>query len=109
MASGPTWRAEAGAFLKVEREWRDGDTVELVLPMAVTLRRWEANHDSVSVDRGPLTYSLRIDEEVRQAGGTEAWPAFEYLPASPWNYALVLDAEGLGGELRRGGAGVAGG
>ena len=78
-------------YLRIDRTWNDGDTVDLRLPMRVTLRTWEENHDSVSVDRGPLTYSLLIGEERVRSGGTDAWPAWEIRPTSPWNYGLVLD------------------
>jgi hypothetical protein len=61
--------------------------------MAVKVRKWEKNDDSVSVDRGPLTYALAIGEKYERFGGTEKWPAFELLPQTPWNYGLVLDAE----------------
>src|SRR5690606_22610306 len=88
-ASGEAASA-GGPYLVSEHEWRDGDTVELTLPMTIEVRRWEENHDSVSVDRGPLTYSLKIEEQYKLAGGTEKWPAHEILPGSPWNYALVL-------------------
>jgi hypothetical protein len=80
----------AGKYLVIEREWRDGDTVRLALPMAVSLRRWRDNFASVSVDRGPLTFSLEIGERAVRDGGTDAWPAWTLEPATPWNYALVL-------------------
>lgn len=87
----PGGKAAAGRFLRIEREWRRGDRVELTLPMKVAIRRWEKNHDSVSVDRGPLTYSLKIGEQARRAGGTDEWPAYELHPTTPWNYGLMLD------------------
>lgn len=79
-------------FIVLERTWRDGDLVELRLPMEIALRHWTKNHDSVSIDRGPLTFSLQIQEKYSRAGGTDAWPSWEIWPASPWNYGLVLDA-----------------
>jgi hypothetical protein len=75
------------------RTWADGDQVVLRLPMKVTVRTWEANHRSVSVDRGPLTYSLQIGERWERYGGTDEWPALECFPTTPWNYGLVLDAQ----------------
>ncbi len=78
-------------FIVLDRTWVDGDQIELTLPMYVSLRRWPANHDSVSVDRGPLTYSLQIGERYVRHGGTDEWPAWEIYPTSPWNYGLVLN------------------
>jgi hypothetical protein len=83
---------EAG-WLRIDRRWSDGDRVELYLPMEVSLRRWESNHGSVSVDRGPLTFSLEIAERWTRSGGTEEWPAWEVRPDSPWNYGLDLPVE----------------
>lgn len=80
-----------GSYIMLDREWRDGDVVELTLPMRVRLGQWGRNHNSVSVDYGPLTFSLKIEEEYRRAGGTDRWPAYEIWPASPWKYALVVD------------------
>jgi len=80
------------AFVRIDREWRTGDRVKLEFPTEVTLRTWTKNHDSVSVDRGPLTYSLLIGERVERRGGTDAWPAWEVHPTSPWNYGLDLGA-----------------
>ncbi|MFG1907569.1 beta-L-arabinofuranosidase domain-containing protein [Kribbella sp. NPDC048928] len=81
-----------GDWMKVERTWHHGDRVELTLPMRATTRVWDDNHDSVSVDRGPLTYSLQIDERYEQIGGTEEWPELSVYPESPWNYGLVAGA-----------------
>lgn len=81
-------------FLCIERAWNDGDTVTLRLPMEIRLRRWEVNQDSVSVDRGPLTYSLRIGErKVPIRTAHKDWPAFEIHPTTPWNYALVVNTD----------------
>jgi hypothetical protein len=82
-----------GAYAVMEREWHDGDSVELRLPMNIRTRKWTGNKDSISVDRGPLTYSLKIGERYVRAGGTDAWPAFEVHPTTAWNYGLVPDGE----------------
>lgn len=78
-------------FLVIERIWMNGDRVELTFPAEISVRRWEKSGGAVTVDRGPLTYSLGIKEESRRFGGSDDWPETELLPGSPWNYALVLD------------------
>jgi hypothetical protein len=85
--------AKAGQYVVIDRVWSPGDRVTLTLPMAVAVRTWEANHNSVSVDRGPLTFSLKIGEKYVRTGGTEQWPAHEIHPTTPWNYGLVLDGK----------------
>jgi len=79
------------SYLVVDRTFQDGDKVALRLPMKIALTRWVRNKNSVSVGRGPLTYSLKIGEKIVRAGGTEKWPALEIHPTTPWNYGLVLD------------------
>lgn len=89
----PAGNIPAARYVQITRTWNAGDTVELQLPMAIRLRTWAKNDDSISVDRGPLTYALKIGEKYARYGGTDAWPAFEVLPTTPWNYGLVLDAQ----------------
>jgi len=79
------------AYIEINRQWTDGDKIELRLPMEIKLRKWVKNHNSVSVDRGPLTYSLKIGEKYMQEGGTDPWPAWEIHPTTPWNYGLIVD------------------
>lgn len=87
------------SYLRVDREWTSGDQVTLELPMAVRLRTWVQNQNSVSVDRGPLTYSLKIGEKYVREGGTEKWPAWEIHPTTPWNYGLELDGRDPAGSF----------
>jgi len=98
--------AEAGKYIRIERLWESGDIVEVTLPMRISVRTWTKNEDCVSIDRGPLTYSLKIGERVVQSDGRETifdkkiltkkanfkdWPAIELFPSTPWNYGLVLE------------------
>jgi DUF1680 family protein len=83
--------AEPLGYIRIDRIWSDSDRVRLTLPMEVSIRKWTKNQNSVSIDRGPLTYSLAIGEKYIRAGGTERWPAWEIRPTTPWNYGLILD------------------
>ena len=83
--------AAPGNYVRVEQVWNDGDVVTLVLPMAPRVRVWTKNHDAVSVDLGPLTFSLRIDGRWERWGGTDEWPGYEVFPASAWNYGLDIN------------------
>lgn len=78
-------------YLRLRRTWRDGDRVGLELEQAIRIRVWPEIGNSVSVGRGPLWYSLKIGEKWVRYGGTDAWPALEVLPATAWNYGLVVD------------------
>ena len=100
--------SEAGKYVRIEREWKNNDVVTLELPMEISVQRWTANHDSVSVNYGPLTFSLKIGERVEQVDSSKTaigdsgwqknadptkWPSFAYYPTTPWNYGLVLNDE----------------
>lgn len=96
----------AGKYLCIHREWSDGDRVELTFPMSLSMRTWQVNKNSVSVDYGPLTLSLKIAEKYVEKDSRETaigdskwqkdadpqkWPTTEIYPGSAWNYSLVLD------------------
>lgn len=83
----------AGKWLVLERTWHNGDKVELRLPRKVQLTRWEKNKNSVSVNYGPLTFSLKFTERYVRRGGTDKWPAWEIWPDNDWNFGLILSAE----------------
>jgi DUF1680 family protein len=95
-----------GKYLRIHREWKNGDNISVFFPMNLELKQWQVNQNSVSVNYGPLTLSLNIKEEYNKVSSIETaigdskwqkganpeqWPAYEIYPASPWNYALVLD------------------
>ena len=102
--------AKAGSYIRIEREWSNGDQIALNLPMGLGVRTWQVNQNSVSVDYGPLTFSLKIKEEYSKISSTasaigdskwqenadqEKWPAFRIDYKSPWNYGLVFDKDNL--------------
>ena len=95
----------SGKYLRIDREWAKGDKVTLLLPMSLKLRQWQVNRNSVSVDYGPLTLSLKIKERYVKRDSKETaigdskwqkdadasqWPTTEIYADSPWNYALCL-------------------
>jgi DUF1680 family protein len=68
----------------LNRTWQKGDLVELHLPMQIILNRWVEN--SVSVERGPLVYVLKIREKWSAVENSDRWGNYsEVLPADPWN------------------------
>ena len=79
----------AGTFHCIERLWTGKTHLTLRLPMPVrTQRRY---HNSVSLQRGPLVYVLKIADDWRYLKGRKPHADWEIYPASAWNYALVLD------------------
>ena len=97
-----------GCYLKVTGIWKNGDKLVLTLPMTIRVRIWEKNKNSMSVDCGALTFSLKISERyvkidsTRSAIGdsgwqpgvdSQKWPSFEIQPESDWNYGLSMESE----------------
>jgi hypothetical protein len=80
----------AGSFQRIDREWQNGDRVEIALPMKV--RTVAGYNGSISVERGPLVYSLAIGESWSRLKQTGPVTDFEVFPTSPWNYGLRVDA-----------------
>ncbi len=59
------------------------------LPLKLRLTR--RYNDSVSVHRGALTFSLKIDSEWKYIRGKKPAADYAVYPKSKWNYALVID------------------
>jgi hypothetical protein len=104
VVDGRQIKAEPGKYLCLSGTWKDGDTVELELPMTPRVKVWDQMKHSASVEYGPLTFSLKIGEEFRKVdtkktaigdsgwqptANPEEWPTYEILPTTPWNYGLV--------------------
>ncbi|MGZ3839185.1 MAG: beta-L-arabinofuranosidase domain-containing protein [Flavisolibacter sp.] len=87
--NGETWtEARGNQVVKINRKWKDKDQVELILPMHISTSRWFNN--SVAVDRGPLVYALRVEEDWKNVKGTDNYGSYkEVRPLSPWNYGLA--------------------
>lgn len=45
---------------------------------------------TVYLQRGPLVFSLKIEEEWRKIRGIEPFADYEVYPKSDWNYALII-------------------
>jgi uncharacterized protein len=93
--NGRRWQGlcQPGSFETIERTFADGDTVRMSFPMPVRLRLWGAGANAASIERGPLVYSLKIEEAATAVFGektTPEFPAWDILPASPWNYGLQV-------------------
>ena len=93
-------KKEAGTFADISRRFRDGDVIRLRLPMTVRMEEWYQGQ-CVALVRGPLLYSVEIDEkrveiskdtpqvEKELHGNLIAgFPAVEFYPKSAWRYGI---------------------
>ncbi len=78
-------------FLNLRFTGKGEETLKFQLEMPVKLRTGYNN--AVSVERGPLVYSLKIDSEWIKLRGKEPFADYEVFPTTPWNYALVVDRD----------------
>lgn len=71
----------AGNYLKLERKWRDGDTIELRLPMSVRMRPAMDNPGVVSFFYGPVLLAGELGTNDMPANDTTTSPqGFHQLP-----------------------------
>lgn len=88
--NGEVWdKVEGNQIVKVKREWKNADVLELILPMQLTTSRWHEN--SVAIEHGPLVYALKIKEDWKKIPNDDRFGKFYYevKPASSWNYGLI--------------------
>ena len=82
-----------GEYYTIKRDWQAGDEVDVRLPSELETSTWY--NDSVAVEKGPLIFSLKIEEDWRtedsndardiQQAHQEQSPLREIYPASRWN------------------------
>ncbi len=94
-------KPEAGAYLRIEKDWQDGESLLLHFPMPP---RVEIGHAGLaSIYSGPLLFGLKIGEEFRKLKGQEPFADWEVYPTTAWNYGLQIDpnAPAAGFEIQR--------
>ena len=95
--NGKRETAAAGMFARVQREWKDGDRVEVEIPLKTRLEAVDAQHtDTVALVTGPLVLFAITDSQpsVTRAGllaakksGAQSWQvetASGRLKMLPW-------------------------
>ncbi|MDR2115743.1 MAG: glycoside hydrolase family 127 protein [Planctomycetaceae bacterium] len=90
-------------YLRIDREWKNGDTIILQMTRRLSARSWQQNKNCVSINYGALTFSLKIKERYHQMSSRETalhdsgwqkgadesqWSSYEIFPDSAWNYGL---------------------
>src|SRR5579884_709091 len=94
----PAQLVPADGFASLVRAWNPGDRVNIRLPMQVRATRWY--NDSVSLERGPLVYSLRIGEDWKKLKTHGPAADWQVTPTTPWNYGLAIDPDNPGSGVK---------
>ncbi|HOJ10440.1 MAG TPA: glycoside hydrolase family 127 protein [Clostridiales bacterium] len=76
-------------FIHIERLWKDGDCVKLILDMPIIKSFWANN--SVSIERGPLLFALDLEERKKLINRKPPFADWELYPHKKWNYRLLLN------------------
>ena len=99
-------KLEPGKYARLESVWKNNDQIILNFPMELSMRTWQVNQNSVSLNYGPLTFSLKIKEQYiktdskisamknsrwQESVDPGKWPSWQIIPSSPWNYGLLFD------------------
>ena len=78
-------------YITLDREWQSGDTVQLTLPMSISIDR--RGNGAIGVQRGPLVYARAIEERWQKLRGADPYADWEVYPVTPWNYGLLVNKE----------------
>ncbi|HTR42226.1 MAG TPA: LamG-like jellyroll fold domain-containing protein [Pseudomonadales bacterium] len=85
--------SRTSSYVCIQRTWTNGDQVVLNFTRQITLRTWATNNNCVSVNYGPLTFSLQIPENWQPYGNNGVpWTEYQIYPGANWNYGLEINA-----------------
>lgn len=98
--NGKVWKGALTpeTFVSLDRQWKDGDRIELQLPMKVESKT--AFGGGIFFQRGPLVYCYAIPatfkkDTVRYANmngkypeDDASFPCWDIRPSAPWNFAV---------------------
>lgn len=79
-------REKGGQVITITRNWKNGDKLDLRLPMTVTISEWGRN--SRAIERGPLVYALRLGEQWQKGYDEKEGGYYSVFPDSDWNYGI---------------------
>ena len=86
--NGQPFRTEKGGqVIIVNRTWKNGDRLTLEFPLEVSTSNWGRN--SRAVERGPLVYGLKLEEQWQKETDEREGDYFTVLTKSDWNYGLL--------------------
>jgi hypothetical protein len=93
---------ESGKYCTIRRKFSDKDKLTLIFPQKLKVVT-SADH-GISVERGPLVYALKINEDWQidkeDKKSTPEFPAYNLYAKSDWNYALCLNSEPLESQIK---------
>ncbi len=95
---------KGGSTVRIFARWDDDDRITINIPMNLKVEK--RYNKSLSVLRGPLYFSLRINKEYKNVKinydnfGYKGSVDWEIYPTSSWNYGLMIDKKILSRGLK---------
>lgn len=83
----PEGAYEGGQVVQFVRDWKKGDVLTLALPMQIRISTWGQN--SRAIERGPLVYALKLEEQWDKGHDEQEGDYFTVAPETDWNYGLL--------------------
>jgi uncharacterized protein len=83
----PLRKEKGGQIITMDRTWQNGDQLKLELPMTVTTSNWGRN--SRVIERGPLVYALKLEENWGKGQDEKEGEYFTVHPKGDWNYGIL--------------------
>ncbi|MDR3459631.1 MAG: glycoside hydrolase family 127 protein [Verrucomicrobiae bacterium] len=96
----PQTGVQPASFFRLQRTWTNGDTVVINLPMPIQTQPGPSR--SLSVNRGPVVYSLKIGEQWTVSTPDPlglGFDEYQVRATTPWAYALQLNLTNLADSL----------
>lgn len=94
--------AKTGNYVTLNRVFKDKDIISLILPQELKMQT--SIDGGISVERGPLLYALKIEEDwkvdKKDDRSTSGFPSYNLYAKSPWNYALYLTPASLEQQIK---------
>ena len=94
--------AKTGNYVTLNREFSNKDKITLILPQELKMQT--SIDGGISVERGPLLYALKIEEDwqvdQKDDRSTPEFPSYNLYAKSPWNYALYLQPVNLSKQIK---------
>ncbi len=90
--------AQPGEFHWIDRQW-DGIT-QILLKLPMQARVEQRFNNSASILRGPLVFSMPVEDYWKQVKGEPPHADWEVYPIGHWNYALALGGDSPEASIR---------
>src|SRR5699024_1935249 len=77
---------ESGKIIKINKSWKEGDSIVLKLPMEI--KTAQCGRNARAIERGPLVYALKLQERWEKGHDEKEGDYFSVYPKADWNYGL---------------------